>query len=695
MDRRHLSRRCAVRAVIQDEENGDTASAFVDDFAFKRAEGTSELMSGQMVSRSRSFDVEFGWASCLSCGMRDCCIFSLRIVVFVLLCGCQVPRGTAPWEEPRSRPQISLPAQDLDLHPPRIASRRSIEEIGLEGVNPEEFTSSVEQGVQALLALQYADGSWPGPEPVETTARSLYVLLAGPEIGRREEAVQDAVDWLQQQVSPSGRIQDRDLENIAAVHALMVEALCAARSRQTSGVDVGQLTAMVDVLLRSQGADGLWRDDFAPSGRANMLAGSEIALALLASCAAEIRPTACEQALFRYTQAAISFQDPDTGRFGAYMRGVGSPSLTGLGVELLCRLGYVDQPAALRAQWALANLGTGWSRRLADRPLASASLLAQGAAASGPRLLQAVWMPLQEEIRAYQREDGSWVGPFQEEKLGPAYGTAAALRILMAPLRGHGAERTHPFVKPLQRGEHRLLLIGVLPVDTDHAFLYDSEHPVWEIAFGILLHEEDPDRVVSLLARDLREQRLPEVKSSPARSQALRQLPGVLRTSKVARRLPTWALIGEWLYQTLETQGRTLKQGLRRYWQNHLRAVRRSPLLSAETVYSVLQHLPEALQDAALEEVLMDRESLGSDWERVLSAWRSGNRPETILRWNLLKSNHPHLGRLLLAFESRVLPEMLSALHEKAQGESSTAVVIPAVWYPEVLTSLEDEGWEE
>lgn len=346
------------------------------------------------------------------------------------------------------------------------------------------------QGIDWLMAHRNADGAWAeSPSPILTCAVSFMAAVNDPRM-ERDAAFRDfwmaSLSFLLQHQEADGHFRSssssslRPIEQAAATQALSFRAHTSNHPRFYKAAE-----RAADYLLAQQQVGGGWGDGYTQGRRRSTPITASQMEALFSAAQAGVRGPEITAALQRAAMDLLAIQDPDTGRFGSYFRGVGPALITGHALAGLQWAGWGLSRPARRGWLDLESPAPAGSLPL---PLLAARHTLYAAAQQGGPVARDWTEQVFNELLSTQAEDGSWKGPGKEASLGTAYATAQCAWMLSGFRHAPHlfAESTVPEPGPSYRIQQGASTVYVMPSTfllPEDRFLLDRD---WATILGSL-----------------------------------------------------------------------------------------------------------------------------------------------------------------------------------------------------------------
>ena len=298
--------------------------------------------------------------------------------------------------------------------------------------------AAVVKALDWLKANQQVDGSW-GPNKIAMSGLSLLTFLAHGEMTSSKEygwTVERAIRFLLSKQREDGTFADVNTQAGPYEHGIATYAMCEAYGLTRIPSLKPAMEKAVQVILNGQQKGGGWDYRYGKSGRRDTsVAGWQIQ-ALKAALIAGAENTGIKEALELSAADLKSARNPETGKF--HYTDATSPtsdSMTGVAVLCLELIGKGDSREARQGLDALNKALCKWESS-PDWAMYGWYYITQAKFhEGGPG-----WKRWNGQFaRAYvkaQNRDGSWTAPREDEqKYGPAYGTALAALTLQVYYR--------------------------------------------------------------------------------------------------------------------------------------------------------------------------------------------------------------------------------------------------------------------
>lgn len=292
-----------------------------------------------------------------------------------------------------------------------------------------EAEKAIHRGLAYLKYSQAEDGSWGGGYKVTGAALGILAFVVPghtpdePEFGPN---IDRAISYLLDRSRRHGGYLADETSQVLYQHSYGVLALAEVWG-QSRRKDVGPaLKKAVDILLRSQGADGGWRYEPRPSG--SDISCTTAAVQALAS-AKEAGIHVSEQVIARAIRCTRSYQSERTGHFNYGSGGDGSSSLYRAGAGPLSLYMLGDRNSAVLRR------GLAVLIKQPDTVFDSGDHLAhyyciQACYQAGDAYFN-YWYPrVSKWLIKSQQADGGWTSGH-----GNAFGTSLAVLTLAVPYR--------------------------------------------------------------------------------------------------------------------------------------------------------------------------------------------------------------------------------------------------------------------
>lgn len=354
-----------------------------------------------------------------------------------------------PAESYNPEPEIELPGVEIEsdvkgvlLLPAGMGNRTGLaREEALRdrsGGMGKATEASVVKALDWLKANQLADGSW-GPNKVAMTGLSLLTFLAHGEITSSKEygwTVERSIRFLLSKQREDGTFTGVDTQAGPYEHGIATYAMCEAYGLTRIPSLKPAMEKAVQVILNGQQKGGGWDYRYGKGGRRDTsVAGWQIQ-ALKAALIAGAENSGIKEALDLAAEDLKRARDPETGKFH-YTDATSQTSDSMTGVATLC-LELIGQGDSREARQGLAALNKALCKweGAPDWAMYGWYYVTQAKFHEGG----ADWKRWNGQFaRAYvkaQNRDGSWTAPREDEqKYGPAYGTALAALTLQVYYR--------------------------------------------------------------------------------------------------------------------------------------------------------------------------------------------------------------------------------------------------------------------